>query len=311
MNDPTTMYQAVPVVSELNRVPGFDPLRFLRQTKNGPKLDLKIKKLWFRLKHPNGRIKLSTLKITDQLAIFEARIYFDKADTEPVASFTAQRDNSTTPGGLYIEMAQHCAIDEALSAAGFGVQFTPVGDTVAPASGTLKAMNDRPAQTATQKKAPPTPHAPVSTIPDETAAAVAVEDTTAETQIAVESVAETVKEEVTPAEEVAPAEVVPTESIPETVVTPTEDAVTEIHEEEASARYTKDMSVEAIGALMTEEEAGNLIVPIGTCKGWTLSQVKDRRPASLKWFIGGYAGDDNILRAAATIMLKVWEREAA
>ena len=124
MNE-TTMYNAIPVVSELNRVKGFDPTRFLRKTKDGPKLDLSIKKLWFRLKYPNGRIKLSALKITDQLAIIEARVYFDKNDSTPVSSFVSQRENKTTPGGLYIEMAQHSAIDEALSSAGFGIQFIP------------------------------------------------------------------------------------------------------------------------------------------------------------------------------------------
>ena len=90
MNETKTMYHAVPVVSELNRVKGFDPTRFLRKTKDGPKLDLSVKKLWFRLKYPNGRIKLSALKITDQLAIIEARVFFDKNDTQPVSSFTAQ-----------------------------------------------------------------------------------------------------------------------------------------------------------------------------------------------------------------------------
>ena len=87
-NQSTTMYESVPVVSELNKVTGFDPLKFIRRTNKGEKkLDLKYKKLWFRLKYPNGRIKLSALKITDQLAIIEARVYFDKNDTQPKASF--------------------------------------------------------------------------------------------------------------------------------------------------------------------------------------------------------------------------------
>ena len=88
-NQSTTMYESVPVVSELNKVTGFDPLKFIRRTNKGEKkLDLKYKKLWFRLKYPNGRIKLSALKITDQLAIIEARVYFDKNDTQPKASFS-------------------------------------------------------------------------------------------------------------------------------------------------------------------------------------------------------------------------------
>ena len=66
--------------------------------------------------------------------------------------------------------------------------------------------------------------------------------------------------------------------------------------------YSSDMPVDEICSMMTYEEAGNVIVPLGTCKGWAMSQVADRRPASLKWYINGYSGNDNILRAAATIM---------
>ena len=122
-NNKESLYETVPVVSELNKVAGFDPLKYLRKTKNGWNLDLKIKKLWFRLKYPAGRTRMVTVKITDQLAIMEARVYFDKNDAQPAANFTAQRDSKTTPGGLYIEAAQHEAMDEALSAAGFGIQF--------------------------------------------------------------------------------------------------------------------------------------------------------------------------------------------
>ena len=79
MNTPeSTLFNAVPVVSELNRVAGFDPLRFLKKTANGHELDLRYKKLWFRLKYPAGRTRLTPLRITDQLAIIEAKVFFDK-----------------------------------------------------------------------------------------------------------------------------------------------------------------------------------------------------------------------------------------
>ena len=103
----------------------------------------------------------------------------------------------------------------------------------------------------------------------------------------------------------------------ETVIEITEDAESEEVEDEVPAvgseaiPYTSDMPVEEICSMMTYEEAGNVIVPIGTCKGWTLSQVADRRPASLKWYINGYTGDDNILRAAATIMQSAFEVQKA
>lgn len=146
-NNTVSMYEAVPVVSELNKVPGFDPLKYLRKTKSGWNLDLKIKKLWFQLKYPSGRIRMTSLKITDQLAIIEARVYFDKNDTQPVASFTAQRENKATPGGLYIEAAQHTAMDEALSAAGFGIQFIPAtASETAPVQNAGSAMRQETEQ---------------------------------------------------------------------------------------------------------------------------------------------------------------------
>ena len=252
-NQSATMYESVPVVSELNKVQGFDPLKFLRRTTKGEKvLDLKYKKLWFRLKYPNGRIKLSSLKITDQLAIIEARVYFDKNDAQPRSSFIAQREAKATPGGLYIESAQHAAIDQALSDAGFGVQFS----AAAPTANAEKAV-------------------------------------------------ETVKEQPTVAETVAEA---PAAEVMESAAPAMEDAEGEEIEEEtadtdtAAPTYSSDMPVDEICSMMTYEEAGNVIVPLGTCKGWAMSQVADRRPASLKWYINGYSGNDNILRAAATIM---------
>jgi hypothetical protein len=309
MNE-TTMYNAIPVVSELNRVKGFDPTRFLRKTKDGPKLDLSIKKLWFRLKYPNGRIKLSALKITDQLAIIEARVYFDKNDSAPVSSFVSQRENKTTPGGLYIEMAQHSAIDEALSSAGFGIQFIPAN-----ADKNISQENSVKVEKAVE--------APSVADKTETVATAEEMPTVAEALVAentsVNLEQATITDAVSEATDEAPEEVISKvlseeASADETVVTTTDAAtpeVTEIREEETELPYTKDMAVDEICARMTVEEAGALIVPIGSCKGWTLAQVADRRPISLKWYISGYNGDDNILRAGATIMQRLVENKAA
>ena len=55
-NNAKTMYEAVPAASELNKVPGFDPLKFLRRTKDTLKLDLPYQKLWFRLQSVGQRI---------------------------------------------------------------------------------------------------------------------------------------------------------------------------------------------------------------------------------------------------------------
>lgn len=319
MNETKTMYHAVPVVSELNRVKGFDPTRFLRKTKDGPKLDLNVKKLWFRLKYPNGRIKLSALKITDQLAIIEARVFFDKNDTQPVSSFTAQTNNQTTPGGLYIEMAQHNAIDEALSSAGFGIQFVPANESRRPlvSESEIPKVEAKPiVEEPTVKIEEPIEEvvAPVPEIVEQVVTPI-VEEKIEEAPIA-EAVAEAPVEEAPIDEtvEATPIVVEPTPVVaqPEPAVVAPLNEVTEIQEDENNLSYNKSMSVEEICALMTEEEARNYVVPVGTCKNWTMDQVASRRPVSLKYYLSpAYTGDDNILRAAATIMLRLTKSQAA
>ena len=316
MNETKTMYHAVPVVSELNRVKGFDPTRFLRKTKDGPKLDLNVKKLWFRLKYPNGRIKLSALKITDQLAIIEARVFLDKNDTQPVSSFTAQTNNQTTPGGLYIEMAQHNAIDEALSSAGFGIQFVPANESRRPlvSESEIPKVEEKPiVEVPTVKVEVPIdkkvePEQVVEPIVEETVEPPVVQAIVEEpiTEVPAAPIAEMV--------ESAPVEEAPTpvETKPEPAVVAPVNEVTEIQEDENNLSYNKGMSVEEICALMTEEEARNYVVPVGTCKNWTMDQVASRRPVSLKYYLSpAYTGDDNILRAAATIMLRLTQSQAA
>lgn len=60
------------------------------------------------------------------MAIFEAKVYRDREDAEPLSSYVANCTLDTTPGGLYVEAAQEEALDTALSNAGFGIQFADV-----------------------------------------------------------------------------------------------------------------------------------------------------------------------------------------
>ena len=70
-----------------------------------------------------------------------------------------------------------------------------------------------------------------------------------------------------------------------------------LEQEPPAAAYTQSSPVEEIRRQMTYEQAQNVIVDCGTCKGWTLAQVADRRPASLRWYVKGYQGRNNILRS--------------
>jgi hypothetical protein len=329
-NANSTMYDAIPAVSELNKVPGFNPLKFLRKTADGPKLDLKYKKLWFRLKHPSGRTKLTALRITDQLAIIEAKVYFDKNDANPNGSFIATRYAQSTPGGLYIEAAQHDAMDAALSDAGFGVQFLPaepanaaeaVRSTVPVKEAAIVETHDErmnPVPSVEKKtptvteRAPAAAEASLTPAVAEAPASHAAEAAPAAIVEAPAFQAEEsapVTQDTIPAPAPAQAEAMTAEAVPavtlESLSSPAEPSGNPSgNPSEVPAAYTPDMPVDEICAVMTMEEAGDVIVPVGTCKDWTLSQVADRRPASLKWYLNGYNGNDNILRAGAKLMLE-------
>lgn len=261
-----TMYENS-AVSELNKVTGFNPLNFIKNTKEGPKLDLSYKKLWFRLKRPEGRIKLIALRITEQVAIIEAQVYFDKSN-EPITTFTAQRNANES--SRYIEEAQHAAIDEALTDAGFGIQFiTPNHELSDKITNNIEA--DKPNETKEEKGIDIQNKAEKQNIEEKI-----INMTEAENF-------EEINESNTNSQQLQGSQSEDNDKLP---------------------LYTSDMSVEEICSLMTLDEAKNVIVSEGTCKGWTLSEVADRRPASLKWYINGYTGDNNILRAGAKIMLE-------
>lgn len=298
MNTPeSTLFNAVPVVSELNRVAGFDPLRFLKKTANGHELDLRYKKLWFRLKYPAGRTRLTPLRITDQLAIIEAKVFFDKDDADPASSYIATMTQENAPAGLYIQAAEHDALDMALTNAGFGVQFAPMPKADTPyAEPITPVMRSEPA---------PAPQAAAEQVRTEPAAIQVDMEPVVVQQAEPEAVHHEDTFPYVPQVEISVEQ--PAEAAAEPVV---ETELPFVYDEPSAASYTKDMDVDTICTLMTEAEAEEIIVPIGTCSGQTLKQVAERRPASLKWYVKGYSGDDNILRAGAKLMLDKLQRLA-
>lgn len=301
-NQESMLYTTNATVASLNHVPGFDPLKFLRRTisrKTGEdvmRLDLRYKKLWFRLACPTGRLKLNALRITEKMAIFEAKVYRDREDAEPLSSYVANCTLDTTPGGLYVEAAQEEALDTALSNAGFGIQFADVGSESEEYGSEMpvgaKAEIPKPVQTkaevaeSVQKQAETVKSAKADPLD-----AIMADDMP-------------VPEQVT-AEVVEKPKTVVLESV-QPVQTPAEPPqnVIVLEQEPPAAAYTQSTPVEEICRQMTYEQAQNVIVDCGTCKGWTLAQVADRRAASLRWYVKGYQGENNILRAAAAI---IWD----
>ncbi len=131
------LYDRSEAVAALNRVEGFNPMELARiLTKEGQEdqlyLDVKYRKLWFRLVYPLGKIVSSIRSFTENMAIVEARIYLDKCDAEEnyIANAFSQKFRTNDPnfGDKFLEMAETAAVGRALSDAGFGLQFADVGE---------------------------------------------------------------------------------------------------------------------------------------------------------------------------------------
>ena len=301
-NQEPMLYTTNAAVASLNHVPGFDPLKFLRHTasrKTGEdvmRLDLRYKKLWFRLACPTGRLKLNALRITEKMAIFEAKVYRDREDAEPLSSYVANCTLDTTPGGLYVEAAQEKALDTALSNAGFGIQFADVGseskeygsEVPVGAKAEISKLVQTKAEVAesVQKQAET-----VKSVKADPLDAIMADDMPVPEQITAEVVE---KPKTVVLESVQPVQ---------TPAEPPQNVIV-LEQEPPAAAYTQSTPVEEICRQMTYEQAQNVIVDCGTCKGWTLAQVADRRAASLRWYVKGYQGENNILRAAAAI---IWD----
>lgn len=128
----TCMYDEVEGIRNLNQVEGFDPRKYMRVIQQEGQagkyyLDVAFRKLWFRLKYPEGKIVKKILKLTDQVAIVEARVYLNRNDAEEnfISNALAQkyltRDDQF--GNKFVELAETAAVGRALSDAGFGLQF--------------------------------------------------------------------------------------------------------------------------------------------------------------------------------------------
>lgn len=406
MNE-NTILRTVPAANDLHKVPGFDPLKYLRKAVNEKgepvmRLELRYQRLWFRLACPKGRMLLNPLRVTDQLAIFEAKVFFHQDDAAPASCFTANKAAKETPG--YIRAAQDEALMVALDNAGFGIQLCDVTseprggencppvqansdrqNAPAPEPAPIEQTTPAPEPDPVEQTAPapePAPVSPVQTVEPPAAAEPAPEPVPVEqTAPAPESapVEQTAPApEPAPIEQTAPApEPVPIEqtapadqtletlaakndpkpapapqNVPaadpapapaehqellnagqseepavvsdnqqSAVVTtlnfPTqEEAASDASEQaetppQAAPSYTEDMSVEEICQVMTLEEAGAIVVPRGPNTGWTMAQVAERRPSSLRFFITPFYECSNSQKAAATLLLQDIEMKKA
>ena len=266
-------------ISELNRVDGFDPSKFMLKLtevdENGQPsermyLEVAYRKLWFRLKHPEGAIRKFICEVNDQFAIMEARVYLDRRDPEEsyIANAIVKRyfNPEDKLGDKYLEIAETAAVGRALADAGFGIQFTDSSEN--PESGVVDSPVGVPYGMGVNTITGEVMHAPQTTAP---AAANAVQNGVSMAAL---------KQQAQPVQAVPQAQPAPIAPV-----------------------FTSTMPVEQILPQMTMQYALNYEVDCGVFKGKKLGEVAQEKPQSLEWYVTSYRGNNNILRAAAKFLL--------
>jgi hypothetical protein len=274
------MYEEVAEVSQLNRVEGFDPKKYMRiiQKEGQPGryyLDVAYRKLWFRLRYPEGKIVKKLVRLTDQVAIVEARVYLHRNDEEEgfVSNALAQKyqTNDGEFGNKYVELAETAAVGRALSDAGFGLQFADMEGDFDP------EVTESPIDGQVMSGVP-----------------IIQEDTHTEGVFYDEGV-ETDMEGYTTTEAVHVAKAAVQDrrhmnSVPQNGA-------------KTADKIRNDMPVAEIYSMLDRDTAAAVVVTMGFNKGKTLGQVAVEKPNSLKWYVTSYGGPDNLLRAAAQFLM--------
>lgn len=284
MNTVSGMYDEVAEIQNLNKVEGFDPRRYMRIIqKEGQAgkyyLDVVYRKLWFRLKYPEGKIVKKILKLTDQMAIVEAKVYLSRNDAEDsfISNAMAQKYLTVDEqfGNKFVELAETAAVGRALADAGFGLQFADTEGDLDP------EITDAPLDPNLMVGSPNMPM-PDGTYMDEellNPADVMLDET-----------------------ETISVNDIPGQYGIESYI-PTPDDVMQAAQAQTMQTIDKKLPVEQIYAMLNRETAESVVVPIGVLKNKTLGQVAIEKPASLEWYITSYGGPDNLLRAAAKFLM--------
>lgn len=301
VNSSTYMYDEVSEINQLNKVEGFDPRKYMRLIQNEGQagkyyLDVAYRKLWFRLKYPQGKIVKKLIKLTENVAIVEARVYLDRNDEEAnyISNALAQKylTNDDKFGAKYVELAETAAVGRALSDAGFGLQFADKEMdfdpevTEAPIDGQIMQGGSMMQEGAFLAE---------GMVDEMDGTIMEQEDENIPGQHGMEEyipmpekVGEAFKQGMTPAMQQTGQ--IPVQGAKAPAANP-------------SGVMRRDMPVEEIYRMLTRDKAAAVVVSTGFNKGKTLGQVALEKPNSLEWYVTSYGGPDNILRAAAKFLI--------
>ena len=153
-------------MSERTEMPAntFDPAKYLVNINGrGEYLEVKWRLFWLRSEHPDAAIETELVQISDQDAVFKARVTIPNG-----GSATGWGSESRGDFRDFVEKAETKAIGRALAALGYGTQFCQdhdfgTGDATRPVrivdapveinAGRRRAASDEPAAQANTQRA--------------------------------------------------------------------------------------------------------------------------------------------------------------
>lgn len=310
------LYNRSEAVAALNRVEGFNPIDLARTISKENQedqlyLDVKYRKLWFRLVHPLGKIISHIVSYTENMALVEARVYLDKCDAADhyISNSFSQKFRSNDPqfGDKFLEMAETAAIGRALADAGFGVQFADVGEENDPAQ--------VDAGIPVQSQGAWMPGAAVASediMQDHTSMQAQMQNAS---NPAAYMGQQNMMNQFYQQAQVNGMMIGNSYAMPETQGQSMGKTFQNAAHPVQSARQPQNMAgqqpldgnlpVEELVQRMTYEQAVQVVIGgNGKFKGKTMGQVATESPGSLDWFAKQYSGGNHLVPAAARIILK-------
>ena len=316
MNNQAAMYDSVEAVHNLNSVEGFNPRDFMRVIQGEGEsaryyLDVAFRKLWFRLKYPEGRISKRLLKLENDMAVIEARVYLNYRDAEE--NFVANafshkfRADDSQFGSKYVELAETAATGRALADAGFGLQFADCEKDTDP------EVADAPFEPCFLQGERADAESTVTDVIDGAGTMADENNLPGQHQIE-EYLDEPAAGQVTPvlrqnvAVQRKPPAVIPGTEGRKSAAAPAMipggiPAQASPAPQQKTGAIDKKLPVEQIYAMLDRDTAAAVVINVGYCRGKTLGQIAVEKPDSLEWYVNQYNGPDNLLRAAAKYLI--------
>ena len=253
----------------------FEPMTYLNE-KGGSNINsLDFRMLYFRFTHPEGAIVHAIKTLNATMAIAEVKVYLDKRDV-PENCVSSAIGHVKANGGDYLKEAIDLAVLDALSLAGFDEKYCRAGlvmEKVEAATGeTIQEIRPTMTETSTEFFSEQKEAPGVDELSEPAAVNLPVADEQSMEDTSSDSNAEET-------ESVKPA-------------------------------YDMNTPVDEIVASMTVEDAMNVPVVFQRQES-TMGKLALAKPDNIGWYAEKYSGPNNLLRAAAIVLINAAMEKAS